>query len=134
VIGCPETLVCDVTPAAELNVPLDATAPSIARAFLRRTYCDAHHARVLDEAELLVSELITNGVEHGAPPIALRVTCDGTSGLRVAVRDGSPRAPQARDAGPEDDSGRGIALVDMLSTSWGVETSEQGKTTWFTLA
>lgn len=132
-IGCPETLVCDVTPAAELNVPLDATAPSIARAFLRQTYCDAHHARVLDEAELLVSELITNGVKHGAPPITLRVTCDGTSGLRVAVRDGSPRPPQARDAGPEDDSGRGIALVDMLSTSWGVETSERGKTTWFTL-
>jgi len=112
---------------------MDQLAPALARRFLLETVCEVHLSRVLDEAELLVSELITNGVEHGAPPITLRVTCDGTSGLRVAVRDGSPRPPQARDAGPEDDSGRGIALVDMLSTSWGVETSERGKTTWFTL-
>src|SRR5919112_4897579 len=111
---------CAVTPAAEVRLPTTAKAPGTARAFLRGAACTAHNARVLDEAELLVSELATNAVQHGTPPVRLRVECDGTQGLCVSVSDEDPASPTAMDAGPDDESGRGIRLVDVISDRWGV--------------
>lgn len=86
-----------------------------------------HHATVQDEAELLVSELIGNGVRYGASPIVLIVECDGTNGLRICFRDQDPTPPVRRDAGHEDESGRGLSLVDLVSDAWDVDTDEQGK-------
>lgn len=124
---------CEVTEAAEARLPDDKMAPGLARAFLREAVCDVHHAEVLDEAELLVSELVTNAVLHGAPPITMRVECDGNR-LRVSVTDRNPEPAQVRDAGPEDVSGRGIRLVDIISDQWGVEPrSGDGKDVWFTI-
>ncbi len=126
---------CSVTPPAELTLPVDQRAPGVARKFLRETSCQTHHARVMDEAELLVSELVTNAVVHGAPPITVNVECDGSQGLRVAVTDGSDHTPVPREAADDDESGRGIYLVDVISDRWGVAPSRgHGKAVWFTLA
>lgn len=124
---------CDVTPAARFPVPMDARAAGLSRQFLREALCTTHHARVLDDAELLVSELITNGIRHGAPPVVLEVSCDGSDGLQVAVSDGNPDAPEHRKAVEDAESGRGITLVDLLSDDWGVDPRADGKTTWFRL-
>ncbi|GAA4986268.1 ATP-binding protein [Kineococcus glutinatus] len=124
---------CDVTAPAELTLPMDAQAPGRARSFLHEADCQVHQSRVLDEAQLLVSELVTNAVVHGAPPVAMRVECDGTAGMTVAVSDGSVQSPIADQAGPDAEHGRGIALVDLLSERWGVDVTEAGKTTWFRL-
>ncbi len=125
---------CSVTPPAELTLPVDDRAPGMARKFLREMSCRTHHARVMDEAELLVSELVTNAVVHGAPPVTVSVECDGTEGLRVAVTDGSSRSPVPRVADPDDESGRGIYLVDVISERWGVAPGGgEGKAVWFTL-
>jgi anti-sigma regulatory factor (Ser/Thr protein kinase) len=125
---------CAVTPPAQIVLPTTTRAPATARAFLRGAGCSTHHARVLDEAELLVSELATNAVLHGTPPISVRVECDGSRGLRVSVTDGSEEAPLPREAGPEDGSGRGMLLVDVISDHWGVHASPgQGKAVWFRL-
>ena len=87
----------------------------------------------MDEAELLVSELVTNAVVHGAPPVTVNVECDGTD-LRVAVTDGSDRSPVPRQADPDAESGRGIYLVDVISDRWGIAPSRgHGKAVWFTL-
>jgi anti-sigma regulatory factor (Ser/Thr protein kinase) len=124
---------CSVTPPAELTLPVDEQAPGQARRFLREASCQTHHARVMDEAELLVSELVTNAVVHGAPPVTVNVECDGTD-LRVAVTDGSDRSPVPRQADPDAESGRGIYLVDVISDRWGIAPSRgHGKAVWFTL-
>ena len=125
---------CAVTPPAQIRLPNSVHAPATARAFLRDAACARHHAQVLDEAELLVSELATNAVLHGAPPITVRVECDGSDGLRVSVTDGDPEPPLPREAGPEDGSGRGIRLVDVISDRWGVHPRPgDGKEVWFQL-
>lgn len=124
---------CDVTAAASTTLPSDASAPRLARVFLRAARCPRHHATVLDDAELLTSELVTNAVVHGAPPVTLAVECDTSSGMRVRVTDGSSRHPLPRAARPADVDGRGMALVDLLSAAWGAEPTEHGKEVWFLL-
>ena len=124
---------CDVTPPAHLLLVPDARAAGQARRFLREHDCPAHHSRVLDEAQLLTTELVTNASAHGCPPVTLRVTCDGTPGMVVSVSDGDPQPPVAREASPDETSGRGVALVDLLSDAWGVEPGDAGKTVWFHL-
>ena len=83
---------------------------------------------------LLVSEVVTNSVVHGGPPIVVAVDCDNSSGLQVRVRDGSRTLPEPRDAEVWEESGRGLGLVEMLSDDWGVEPEPgDGKQVWFVL-
>ncbi|ABS01595.1 putative anti-sigma regulatory factor, serine/threonine protein kinase [Kineococcus radiotolerans SRS30216 = ATCC BAA-149] len=131
--SCKLGLVCDATPPRQLDLPTDERAPAHARRFLEEAVCPVHAACVLDDATLLVTELVTNSLRYGAPPLTVRVVCDGTAGLRVMVSDGDPGAPVPRTAGAEDESGRGTTLVDYISDAWGVEPHEDGKTVWFSL-
>ena len=85
---------------------------------------------MVDDAVLLVSELVTNSVKHGGPPVVVAVDCDGT-GMEVRVRDGSPAMPVSRSATREAETGRGLALVDYLSAEWGVQPDSDGKHMWF---
>ncbi len=124
---------CQITAAATTRLPTDPSAARQARAFLRGARCPAHHASVLDDAELLTSELVTNAVLHGAPPVTISVQCDTTEGMRIRVTDGSARRPRPRDAAPADPGGRGMALVDLLSAAWGAEPTDCGKEVWFLL-
>jgi anti-sigma regulatory factor (Ser/Thr protein kinase) len=126
--------VCEATPAAEITLPDHEHSAREARRFLSQAYCAEHHSRVLDEAQLLVSELVTNAVRHGGPPVTVRVECVGVEGLRVSVSDGDPRPPVRRDVDPDSEGGRGVALVDILSDRWGVEAGLPGKTVWFVLS
>jgi anti-sigma regulatory factor (Ser/Thr protein kinase) len=124
---------CDVTSPAEIVLSLDVDAAARSREFLRAAICTAHHTTVIDDAELLVSELVTNGVRYAAPPIVLRVECENEESLRVLVRDGSPLLPTLTEARPEDEGGRGMFLVDYISDEWGAERTVGGKVTWFRL-
>lgn len=87
----------------------------------------------MDEALLLVTELVTNAVRHAGPPVVLEVTCAGVAGLGVRVSDGSRAQPKVELAGDEQESGRGVALVDLLSDAWGIQPNTTGKTVWFVL-
>lgn len=79
---------------------------------------------------------MTNAILHGGPPILLAVECDG-GGLHVRVRDVSSTEPVLADRGDRAESGGGITLVELLSSTWGVEPVEDdhgtGKETWFEL-
>ncbi|MFF7813885.1 SpoIIE family protein phosphatase [Streptomyces sp. NPDC007945] len=83
--------------------------------------------------ELIVSELVTNAVRHGAPPYALRLL-RGDSTLTVEVRDGAATAPHLRHAKAADEGGRGLHICAMLADAWGVRYEEDGKTVWAELA
>ncbi|WP_326692298.1 MULTISPECIES: ATP-binding protein [unclassified Streptomyces] len=88
---------------------------------------------LIDDAQLLISELVTNGLQHGDGSSDLGVRFVVTAGrLLVAVEDGSPGKAQVRHAAAHDEAGRGMFLVAALATQWGV--SPDGSTTWFSLA
>jgi anti-sigma regulatory factor (Ser/Thr protein kinase) len=86
-----------------------------------------------DTVALLVSEVATNALVHGAGEVRVRVVPQ-PPGVRIEVVDGSTAMPRRRQASSVDEGGRGIALVEALSTAWGSEASAGGKTVWFELA
>lgn len=127
---------CEVTARAELLLPTERSSAAAARRFAERSGCREHGLDMLDDALLLISELVTNSVLHGVPPVVLAIECDG-AGLHVRVRDGGPTMPTPRTADPAAESGRGMSLVDLLSSTWGVEPVADahgpGKEVWFEL-
>ncbi|MGW1364410.1 ATP-binding protein [Streptomyces chartreusis] len=78
--------------------------------------------------ELLVSELVTNAIRYGRPPISLRLIRD--SGLVCEVSDASSTAPHLRRARTYDEGGRGLLLVAQLSERWGTRHAADGKIIW----
>ena len=86
-----------------------------------------------DTVALLVSEVATNALVHGTGRVRVRVRPTG-QGLRVEVHDEDSTLPSRRQATPMDEGGRGIALVDALSSGWGAEKTPDGKTVWFEVA
>jgi anti-sigma regulatory factor (Ser/Thr protein kinase) len=127
---------CQTTERAELFLPMTDAAPGAARAFARAHGCSDHAAQLLDDALLLITELVTNSVQYGQPPLAIAIECED-GGLTVRVRDGDRRPPHPRQASPDDESGRGLTLLDRLSHAWGVasvvDEHGSGKAVWFEL-
>lgn len=127
---------------AEVPPPPLATASTIlssgvgavpaGRRFLSSTLKLWGCAEVDDIARLLVSELLSNAVRHGVGPLGLRLRRTARE-LAIEVTDHSMRLPQPRLAGPDDESGRGLRLVDALAASWGTTPNDDGKTVWCTL-
>lgn len=86
-----------------------------------------------DDLLIVVSEMVTNAVRHGAPPVRLEVSADDDVVL-VSVADGSPWPPQVRPADETAEGGRGMTLVDRLSSDHGVLPQPPGKTVWASLS
>lgn len=127
---------CLTTARARVLLPLMKTAAGSARDFARRIDCIHHPRELLDDALLLISEVVTNAVVHGRPQLVLSIEC-GADDLRVRVRDGAPNLPQQRRIQSDDKSGRGLSLLHQLSHAWGVELVNDeygtGKEVWFEL-
>ncbi|WP_338673063.1 ATP-binding protein [Streptomyces sp. SCSIO 30461] len=86
---------------------------------------------IAEDVILLVSELVGNAVQHtGARAFGLRLL-RRPGRIRVEVRDPSRGLPCLLPVRDLDTSGRGLTLVDKLSTRWGVDLLPRGKTTWF---
>ncbi|MEV7284045.1 ATP-binding protein [Streptomyces sp. NPDC093252] len=112
--------------------PADAAWPRRLRRIVRASLTRHHYPHLIDPAEVLTTELITNALRHGTGPeirFRMRVRDDR---LVIAVRDGSPTAPTLRHASPDDEHGRGLFLVAALADDWGV--SPDSTTTWCVLA
>ncbi|MET9732945.1 ATP-binding protein [Streptomyces sp. NPDC006458] len=91
---------------------------------------------VVDEAQLCVSELVTNVVKHVGPgaPTTLAVSMRGTR-LRIEVHDPETRAiPVLADSADDAERGRGMALVDAVADAWGVQLHGDRKVTWCELS
>ena len=84
----------------------------------------------IPDAQLLVSELVTNAVLHARSATLVTVERNGTT-LRVSVEDDSPAQPRLRELGPEAVTGRGLLLVDRIAQRWGVDPRAAGKCVWF---
>ncbi|WP_433323299.1 ATP-binding protein [Spirillospora sp. CA-294931] len=88
----------------------------------------------LDDVVLMVDELITNAVVHGAGPVRLRLSLRGAR-LLAEVTDDAPGSPLVPGAAPGvldwSEQGRGLLLVTALATEFGVRPGRPGKTVWF---
>lgn len=85
-------------------------------------------SRLVDDAVLVVSELVTNAVRHGGGrPVGFRVKRSSRE-LRIEVTDGNPTPAQVCSAVRTEENGRGLFLVEAVTDSWGV--SADGMTTW----
>ncbi len=112
------------------GLPWGPTAPSTAR-HLAAELLGSHAvpAAKCREALLVISELVTNAVQHGQPPLSLRVVMM-TDEMRIEVADGGPAAPRPRTPPVEQAGGRGLDIVSQLSSEWGWRRSASGKTVW----
>jgi hypothetical protein len=122
------------------------TAVPCARLHTRLVLLEWHLDALVDAAEFIVSELVTNAVHAsagltssrrsgrwvpGTPPVRLWLSSDRRRVL-IQVWDGNDRHPTLQLAGPDAESGRGLLLVKSLSADWGCYRPERssGKVVW----
>jgi anti-sigma regulatory factor (Ser/Thr protein kinase) len=116
--------------------------------------CARHHARqllwdwglkeLIEPVELVVSEIVTNAVRASGgldgtkpatgeplPVVCLWLTTE-QNGVLVLVSDSNPSLPERQEPGLDDDSGRGLLLVELLSAAWGSFelVHKPGKVVW----
>ncbi|CAA9376793.1 MAG: hypothetical protein AVDCRST_MAG32-1278 [uncultured Nocardioides sp.] len=121
------------SPAADsvlsgVHLPVPAAIASV-RGFVRDALDGWGLDAVSDAAVLVTSELATNAVRHGSSPFRTTIArADGV--VRIAVEDGSTAWPEQHEARPDDEDGRGMAIVAALSQQSGCEPTPGGKVTW----
>jgi len=121
---------------AELHLPAEPIAPTLARAGVRTASRDLPAETAADLA-LLVTEVVTNAVRHAprsaVDEVVVRIVTDDR--IRVEVLDPAPPFEPPTPGGPYEDrpSGWGLFLLDRLASAWGIEPSGGGKKVWFEL-
>jgi anti-sigma regulatory factor (Ser/Thr protein kinase) len=119
----------------EVELARDAESPAEARRALGEL-SDQLSPRRLEDAQLLVSELVTNAIRHAGLDVGdvIRlVVVSGDSALRIEVRDPGPGfEPAAPAPDSERPSGWGLYLVRELADRWGVERAAENRV-WFEL-
>ena len=102
-----------------------------ARSLVRQALHDWGLDCLVDTATLLVSELVTNAVQHAEGEIELVLAKGGA--LVCEVTDRSAYPPRRRRSAAEEEGGRGLAIVSEYSRAWGSRPVPSGKVVWFEL-
>ena len=113
------------------TLPREPRSVGRAREYARAQLTSWGLEPLVDTAELLVSELVTNALRYGEGEIRLRLLLDRT--LVCEVWDAGLVQPRRRRARDTDEGGRGLQLVGLLSAAWGSRRTPRGKTVWFEL-
>lgn len=111
-----------------LVVPPDLPALAPARAHLAEV---AEGWGVSDMAALrcVLSELLTNAVVHAHGPVVVALCRDGGV-VRIEVSDDRPHLPVSIAPRPDQESGFGLRIVDVLCSAWGAEPGARSKVVW----
>ncbi|WP_441249531.1 SpoIIE family protein phosphatase [Kitasatospora sp. McL0602] len=113
---------------AEWEVAIDPAAVGPVRSACARRLEEWGLGELGFATELILSELITNAIRYGAPPVRVRLLHD--TSLVCEVSDGSSTSPHLRWAATTDEGGRGIFLVAQLANHWGTRYTPEGKVIW----
>ncbi len=116
------------TRAARL-LPPDGTSAGVARRMVRALLARTRMSVLTDDAELVVSELVTNALVHAGGEVSLALVLS-ESGLRIDVADDSAHPPVRRDYSTSSGTGRGLHLIDSLVTRWSSSRLGTGKVVW----
>jgi anti-sigma regulatory factor (Ser/Thr protein kinase) len=118
-----------------MHVRAEAASAAVVRASLTADLTGhGMPAETINDAALVATELITNAIRHGQPlssgRLAVQWTTDGV-GVLIRITDGGGASqPTLLNSAPEDIGGRGLAIVDSLSASWGVDIDADQVTVW----
>ncbi|MEU1465474.1 SpoIIE family protein phosphatase [Streptomyces sp. NPDC005727] len=113
---------------AEWDVPADPALVPAARARCRETLREWGLEEIGFTTELILSELVTNAIRYGSPPITVRLLHGRC--LTCEVSDGSSTSPRLRRAATTDEGGRGLFLVAQFAQRWGTRYTSRGKVIW----
>ncbi|MFF3960405.1 ATP-binding protein [Streptomyces griseorubiginosus] len=109
-----------------LYIPNDPRAVTVARRTLRLILTMRGLIRLVDTAELLAAELVSNAVRHTKGPAALRVRW-AVGVLRIGAWDADPRPPEPPgEFGVMEEGGRGLAMVQACADLWGWQPLARG--------
>jgi serine phosphatase RsbU (regulator of sigma subunit) len=110
----------------------DATSASAGRRFAADVLTAWDQRPLIEDACLLLDEVITNAVQHTVGDIVVRMQL--ADRLRVEVHDSSERRPDKRPTDADSEVGRGLHIVERLSHAWGdYPLPGGGKAVWFEL-
>ena len=111
--------------------PRDIDAVGAARRWLAE-FLDGHRrsATETQDAELVVSELVTNALRHGLGDVVVRSALIDGDLLQFSVTDSGPELPELQPVDPDRIGGVGLQIVDRLASEWGVASFPGGKTVW----
>jgi len=115
----------------EVRLGADPSSPSKARDFVRFHLLAQGADHLVEDIRLVASELATNAVRHVGSAFTVGLDV-GDHNVRLWVWDSSPFAPTRVAGDPMGAGGRGLALVEMLSSQWGVAVLDASKTVWAT--
>ena len=111
------------------TLPSTPHSVQLARSYVRATL--AHHelGGYAEDAEMVISELVTNAIEHaGGPTLGLEVIrVADSAAVAVIVTDSSPNPPVRREVSADSEHGRGLRIVSALSARWGWRPESPGK-------
>jgi anti-sigma regulatory factor (Ser/Thr protein kinase) len=122
------------TSEVRVALPPDARSAGLARRYVRAACDEAGQDALVDDALLLVTELVTNAVVHAGTALELCVST-GPGGVRVEVSDGRPGGLPLPTGSVDEgrEGGRGLFLLDRLASTWGSTHTPAGKSLWFDL-
>jgi anti-anti-sigma regulatory factor/anti-sigma regulatory factor (Ser/Thr protein kinase) len=115
----------------ELALTAEPDATSAARDLVDRACAQWKVTHLADAAALIITELVANAVEHAGTPMQVSVVLRRRH-LHLAVRDESP-LPLERSGGEDEEPGRGLLIVEGMSSAWGCVHTADGKVVWATL-
>jgi anti-sigma regulatory factor (Ser/Thr protein kinase) len=86
-----------------------------------------------DDAQLIVSELVTNALVHGDGTLVLRASITATA-VQISVTDSGDELPEVLPFDPSRIGGLGLIVVERIASEWGVAPFPGGKTVWAALS
>jgi anti-sigma regulatory factor (Ser/Thr protein kinase) len=112
-----------------VELPPEPSSATRARALARDRLGESCSHDTLETVALLVTELVTNAILHARTPLQLTVEVRPGC-LRISVVDASSDQPTLQRFDTDAVTGRGLALVEQLASSWGVDPTPSGKVVW----
>lgn len=117
-----------------LTIENEPISVSLARQFTKIALRAGGYGSEADTLVLAASELVTNAIVHSrtvpARPIHVRLMTKGPTTIRLEVHDSETQPPRRQPVNVHDESGRGLALVEALTTRWGVHLNGADKFVW----